>query len=80
MMVPDTIVPFFNSIVTDSLAHFMRNLDGQALLASGLILDESIAAQRQVGHEVSMVSSHTERASSCGCLAVHAVLVVRCRV
>lgn len=26
VMVPETIVPFFNSIVTDSLAHFMRNL------------------------------------------------------
>lgn len=26
VIVPETIVPFFNSIVTDSLAHFMRNL------------------------------------------------------
>ena len=26
VMVPETIVPFFSSIVTDSLAHFIRNL------------------------------------------------------
>jgi hypothetical protein len=26
VIVPDTIVPFLSSIVTDSLAHFMRNL------------------------------------------------------
>ena len=26
VIVPETIVPFFSSIVTDSFAHFMRNL------------------------------------------------------
>jgi len=26
VMVPETMVPFFSSIVTDSFAHFMRNL------------------------------------------------------
>lgn len=29
VMVPCTMVPFFSSIVTVSLAHFMRNLGGR---------------------------------------------------
>lgn len=38
VMVPETMVPFFNSTVTDSLAHFMRNLQHTWELALGLVL------------------------------------------
>jgi len=38
VIVPDTMVPFFNSIVTDSFAHFIRNLTSFMVSVSGLSL------------------------------------------